>query len=109
MKYFEELQEDILARYGKIRFFKQDPRSGGFSAVVDFKDGYALSIIRTMLSYGGEDGLFEAAVLKDDDKVDYDHPIHASGDVLGYLEVDEVYDIVKTLSRVHNNRHLPER
>jgi len=71
-----------------------------------FPNGYGASIIRTPFSYGGDDGLFELAVLKfgetdNDFSLTYETPI--TDDVLGHLEFCEV---VLTLNKIKN---LPPR
>jgi hypothetical protein len=56
-----------------------------------FENGYGLSVIRSEYSYGGSDGLFEAAVLYDDHIV-YDTPI--TSDVLGWQTQDDIVDLI---------------
>lgn len=56
-----------------------------------FDNGYGISVVRGPQSYGAEQGLYEAAVLKgieDNWKICYDTPI--TEDVLGYLTEEEV-------------------
>jgi hypothetical protein len=44
-------------------------------------------------SYGGKDGLFEVAVLDKDGNLTYDTPV--TNDVVGYLNPDEVTEIME--------------
>lgn len=67
--------------------FKKSIWNNGIQARVDFENGYGASVVRHDNSYGGKDGLYELAVLKDGDLC-YDTPI--TSDVLGFLNEAEV-------------------
>lgn len=67
--------------------FKKLFWKNGIQARVDFENGYGASVVRHDNSYGGKDGLYELAVLKDGDLC-YDTPI--TSDVLGFLTEAEV-------------------
>jgi hypothetical protein len=60
-----------------------------------FPNGYGASVIRSSISYGGPDGLWELAVLDGDGDITYDTPV--TGDVLGHLDEKAV---VEALHRV---------
>ena len=57
-----------------------------------------VSVIRSSMTYGGSEGLFELAMLRDD-KCIYDTPI--TDDVRGWLEVEDVLDILKDVQRIY--------
>ena len=57
-----------------------------------------VSVIRSSMTYGGDKGLFELAMLRDD-KCCYDTPI--TDDVRGWLEVEDVLDILKDVQRIY--------
>ena len=59
----------------------------GEQATIHFSNGYGVSVIRGLYSYGGEQGLYELAVLKGG-HLCYETPV--ANDVLGYLSVAEV-------------------
>ena len=63
-------------------------RHGGVRIRAQFPNGYGASIIRNPFSYGGDEGLWELAVLGKDGDLCYDTPI--TSDVLGWLEAEEV-------------------
>lgn len=63
---------------------------------ISFDNGYSASIISTEFSYGGNEGLFEIAVLRGG-MIVYDTPV--TSDVLGYLSFPEV---AKTLEEIKN-------
>jgi hypothetical protein len=59
-----------------------------------FKNGYSASIVSTPHSYGGLSGLFEMAVLHDEQIV-YDTPV--TNDVSGYLSFGEVAETLEKI------------
>lgn len=59
------------------------PRIGGTCRRITFDNGYTASVICHAGSYGGDQGLFELAVMVDGNLV-YDTPI--TGDVIGWLK-----------------------
>ena len=68
----------------------------GIIARINFDNGYGASIIKSPHSYGGNQDLYELAVIKDND-ICYDTPI--TDDVLGYLTED---DVTKYLNQIQN-------
>ena len=57
-----------------------------------------VSVIRSSMTYGGSEGLFELAMLRND-KCVYDTPI--TNDVRGWLEVEDVLDILEDVQRIY--------
>lgn len=72
------------------------PKFSGEGFRFKFANGYGASCIRHEFSYGGDEGLWELAVLKFDKrgngKLTYDTPI--TNDVIGYLNVEQVKDLL---------------
>jgi len=68
-----------------------------FRARVQFPNGYGLSIVKGHATYGGDKGLYEAAVLKDD-QITYDTTI--TDDVLGYQSEDDITELLKKVSEL---------
>ena len=68
----------------------------GIQARIFFDNGYGASVIRSPHSYGGNQDLYELAVIKDD-AICYDTPI--TDDVIGYLTED---DVTKYLGQIQN-------
>lgn len=62
-------------------------QEGGTWLRYHFPNGYGASVISHKYSYGGSDGLWEIAVLRDDE-ITYDTPL--TSDVLGYLTESDV-------------------
>ncbi len=73
--------------------------SVGVQARVFFPNGYGASVIQSPYSYGGEDGLYELAVLAGDERhhdLTYKTPI--TDDVLGRLTEQEVSDALAQIA-----------
>ena len=70
---------------------------GGYAYEFKFENNYGASIIKHNFSYGHEDDLFELAVLYDS-KITYSTEI--TGDVLGYLDNDEVLAILNQIKEL---------
>jgi hypothetical protein len=81
--------------------FKSLPSNGvhdGIQYLAKFPNGYGASIVRHQFSYGGNDGLWELAVLDDEGDLCYDTPI--TNDVLGYLTEDDVNEILDRIEEL---------
>ena len=63
-------------------------------ARVYFNNGYGASIVQHPFSYGGDQGLYELAVLKND-KICYDTSV--TSDVLGHLDENDVEDYLQQI------------
>ncbi len=72
--------------------FKQDIQRGLNAARIMFDNGYGASVVVGPYTYGGEDGLYELAVLGNDGKLTYDTPV--TDDVEGYLSETQVTDLL---------------
>ena len=59
----------------------------GFIARINFNNGYGASVVKSIYSYGGDQDLYELAVIKDN-AICYDTPI--TDDVIGYLTENDV-------------------
>lgn len=66
-------------------------------ARLQFPNGYGISVVRGTFSYGGDEGLYECAVLKDN-QLCYDTPI--TDDVIGYCDEDKVNEIIKQVEEL---------
>ncbi len=53
-------------------------------------------------SYGGKDGKYELAVLDSNGELTYETPI--TNDVMGYLESEEVTNIMKDIQNLDNGK-----
>jgi hypothetical protein len=78
--------------------FKQDIQRGLNAAKVMFDNGYGASVVVGPYTYGGEDGLYELAVLGSDGKLCYDTPV--TDDVEGYLSEDDVTKLLEQIQKL---------
>lgn len=74
-----------------------NPAHDGIQYVFKFDNNYGASVIRHQYSYGGLKGLWEIAVLKDDE-LDYTSPI--TNDIVGWLDQDGVTDTLFQISKL---------
>ena len=87
-----------MARTMTVNFLA-DFRGGGIQRIYTFDNGYQTSVVCHSGSYGGKDGLWELAVMLDDEIV-YDTPVTDS--VLGWLTDADLAD---TLNQVEALPH----
>jgi len=88
MKKFEDLEFDKLT----------DPFMSGVRSRMMFENGFGVSVVSHTYSYGGKDGLFEIAVLDKDGDLTYNTPV--TNDVIGYLNPDEVTEIMEQVQNL---------
>lgn len=72
---------------------------GGIHATTFFPNGYGASVVRNAYSYGGDQGLYELAVLDGDAKtwsLTYKTPI--TEDVLGSLTPEDVTRVLREIA-----------
>lgn len=82
MKTFKDLEFETMT----------SPLMSGKKARIHFDNNFGASVVSHTMSYGGKDGLYELAVLFDDE-LHYDNPV-AAGDVRGYLTEEEVSNLL---------------
>lgn len=85
-----------MASFDQLEF---KPFRDGTGSRIYFSNGYGASVVRHMGSYGGPEGLYELAVLKDD-SICYDTPI--TNDVLGWLEPEAVTQLLQQIKELEN-------
>jgi len=78
----------------------------GKISTMDFDNGWGVSVVQTIYSYGGSEGLYELAVTKDD-SLHYDNPV-ANGDVRGYLSKNMVTELMSQVQRFTNGSELSD-
>lgn len=61
-------------------------------------DDMEVSVIRSSITYGGSEGLFELAMLKNERCI-YDTPI--TNDVIGWLDEQGVLDVLEDVQRIY--------
>ena len=86
MKQFKDLQ------------FKKHPQLDGVVSRITFDNGYGASVVKHQYSYGGNDGLYEFAVLYKDGELCYETTI--TNDVIGYLREIDVTDVMEKIQQL---------
>ena len=77
---------------------KKIEREDGIQYLYKSDNGYGASIVQTLYSYGGKQGLWELAVLDSNEQITYNTPI--TDDVLGYLTEEEVNETLKKIKKL---------
>jgi hypothetical protein len=77
--------------------FKDKEMGLGEIARVEFENGWGVSVVKGPYTYGGSDGLYELAVLKNG-HIHYDNSV-ANGDVVGYLRPEDVTDVMAVVQK----------
>ena len=88
MKTFKDLEFEIMT----------DLFMPGKKSRIQFDNGYGASVVSHTFSYGGKSGLYELAVLKDDE-LHYDNPV-ANGEVRGFLTEDAVTELLIQIQKL---------
>ena len=86
-----------MKTFNDLDFKPHSNGMGGVQARIKFENGYGASIIKSSFSYGGNQGLYELAVLFEDD-ITYNTPI--TDDVLGYLAEDDVTKYLRQIQEL---------
>tara|TARA_B110000977_G_C10780974_1_gene378574 strand:- start:30 stop:329 length:300 start_codon:yes stop_codon:yes gene_type:complete len=73
----------------------------GLQNVYKFPNGYGASVVRSNFSYGGKKGLWEIAVLDNDNNLCYSTSI--TSDVIGHLNDPQMDRILGMISRLNEH------
>ena len=71
---------------------------GGIISRISFDNGYGASIVKGPMSYGGDRGLYELAVLDSNGELTYDTPV--TSDVEGYLNEEDVTKLLEQIQKL---------
>lgn len=78
--------------------------NGGVQKLYKFPNGYGASVVRHSFSYGGDEGLWELAVIRyNGDHFDIDYSTPIADDVLGYLSEEDVDAILDEIAALKYN------
>jgi len=66
-----------------------------YQKIYRFPNGYGASVVSGPNTYGGNDGLFEVAVLDNNGEITYNTPV--TGDVIGFLDFADVADVLNKI------------
>lgn len=87
-----------FANHSGFKSYKNRGGRDGEQWEFELDNKYGASVIKCDYSYGGREGLFELAVLYDNDLC-YSTPI--TDDVIGYLTDDEVSDLLDRIEQLN--------
>jgi len=87
-----------MKTFDDLDFIKLDQHMNGVQARTMFENNYGVSVVCHAFSYGGNDGLYEIAVLGEDGNLTYDTPV--TDNVMGYLSKDDVSDVMKQVQEL---------
>ena len=87
----------MVETFNDLDFKPHSNGMGGVQARIQFDNGYGASVVKSSFSYGGNQGLYELAVLFEDN-ITYNTPI--TDDVLGYLSEDDVTEHLKQIQEL---------
>jgi hypothetical protein len=78
--------------------FKPHPMGSGIISRIKFDNGYGASVVKGPHTYGGDQDLYELAVLDNNDDLTYDTPV--TNDVEGYLTEEDVTILLKQIQNL---------
>jgi hypothetical protein len=78
--------------------FKPHPRGSGIISRIKFDNGYGASVVKGPHTYGGNEGLYELAVLDSNHELTYSTPV--TNDVEGYLTEEDVTVLLKQIQNL---------
>lgn len=81
-----------MKTFKDLQFKPHAAGMGGIMSRIEFDNGYGVSVVKTPYTYGGDNGLYELAVLDENGDLTYDTPI--TNDVIGYLRPEDVTDVM---------------
>jgi hypothetical protein len=86
-----------MKEFKDLEFQATDSFLNGIKARVQFPNGYGASIIKNEYSYGGPEGLYELAVLKDG-SLCYNTPI--TDDVIGWCDENKITELLLEIQKL---------
>lgn len=97
-----------MLKYEKFKEYEVPPESIGFDEISGenykfiFPNGYGASVVKSIGSYGYEQGLYELAVLikENDNNYELCYDTSITDNVLGYLTNDKVLEILEKIKKL---------
>jgi hypothetical protein len=89
--------ETVMKTFSDLEF-KPNPRGSGIISRIKFDNGYGASVVKGPHTYGGNEGLYELAVIDANDQVTYETPV--TDDVEGYLTEEDVTILLKQIQNL---------
>jgi len=87
-----------MKTFNDLEFVPHAAGMGGVMSRIQFDNGYGASVVKTPYTYGGDNGLYELAVLDSDGNLTYSTPV--TDDVIGYLRPEDVTDVMAKIQQL---------
>jgi hypothetical protein len=87
-----------MKTFNDLEFKPHAAGMGGIMSRITFENGYGASVVQTFFSYGGEEGLYELAVLDSNGQLTYSTPV--TDDVEGRLTEDDVTKLLEQIQKL---------
>ena len=86
--------------------FEKLKHQDGIQAIVEFPNGFGASVIKSDTSFGGKSGLFELAVL-DNENGNINSTTDITDDVIGWQDEDDIDRVLTAISKLNPDGTLP--
>ena len=87
-----------MKTFNDLKFKPHATGMGGVMSRITFENGYGASVVQTFFSYGGDEGLYELAVLDSNGQLTYNTPV--TDDVEGRLTEDDVTRLLEQIQKL---------
>jgi hypothetical protein len=87
-----------MKTFKDLKFKPHAAGMGGVMSRIIFENGYGASVVQTFFSYGGDEGLYELAVLDSNGQLTYSTPV--TDDVEGRLTEDDVTKLMEQIQKL---------
>jgi len=87
--------------------FKKLKHQDGVQAIAEFPNGFGASVIKSDTSFGGKSGLFELAVL-DNENGNINSTTDITDDVIGWQDEDDIDRVLTAISKLLPDGTLPK-
>ena len=84
-------------KFKDLKFIPHEIDPNGIQARHDFKNGFGVSVIKTLFSYGRDNDLYEVGIMEDG-RLTYSTEI--TQDVLGYQSEADIDEILKRVEEL---------
>ena len=98
---------DGITDFNELKWNESTSGLGNRQALIRFPNGWAASIVIGDHTYGGQDGMYELAVLDKTGRIRYDTEI--TDDVIGYLSPSEVEEILEQIKNLPNEQTINDK
>ena len=87
-----------MKTFKDLEFIEHPSHMGGVQSRIQFDNGYGASVVKTPYTYGGDNGLYELAVLDSEGHLTYATSV--TDDVIGYLRPEDVTDVMAKIQQL---------